>query len=286
MITQDINKVNSYLSTAESTSSCLIILNQNSGKKPKMNAEKLVEFFDIHQPFVVFDGSQSISDYLDIIVSGGDGTISNAVELCKGEQHRLFYQPSGTINDFGKIAKQEPTPIIAKVNGRSFCYVLATGTFTSIGYTAKREDKVKNGKLAYIQEAFKNFKIQSISATITTEKELYSNNYTLIMLLRSPRCFGFNFNRLYDSMQNELYLLLVKTPKNKLTLFKDFFRCFFVGFDKEYCDGDIVFKKVAYADIKLENKCDFCVDGDRLTLSNNIRVNPYRFNGTINTKMR
>lgn len=286
MITQDINKVNSYLSTTNSTQSCLVILNQNSGKKTKMKPEELVEFFDIHQSFEVFDGTQCISEYLDIIVSGGDGTISNAVELCKGEQHHLFYQPSGTVNDFGKIANQEQTPIIAKVNGRAFCYVLAVGTFTSIGYTAKREDKVKNGKFAYIQEAFKNFKIQSISASITTEKETYSNNYTLIMLLRSPRCFGFNFNRLYDAMQNELYLLLVKTPKNKLTLFKDFFRCFFLGFNKEYCDDDIVFKKVAYADIKLDNKCDFCVDGDKLTLSSNIRVDPYRFNGTINTKMR
>lgn len=251
-----------------------------------MQPEKLVKLFDIRQPFVIFDGTQCISDYRDIIVSGGDGTISNAVELCKGEDHYLFYQPSGTVNDFGKITKQVPTPIIAKVNERTFCYVLATGTFTSIGYTAKRENKIKMGKLAYIQESFKSFKIQSIEATITTEKEIYSDKYTLIMVLRSPRCFGFSFNRLYDATRNELYLLLIKTPKNRLTLFNDFFRCFFVGFDREYKDGNIIFKKITYADLDLQNKCDFCIDGDLLTLSDHIRVDPYKFKGTIKTKLR
>lgn len=286
MITQDNSKVNLYLSTVDSTPRCLVILNKNSGKKGKMSPENLVEFFEIRKPFVVFDGTQCIGEYYDIIVSGGDGTISNAVNLCKSEAHSLFYQPSGTVNDFGKIKEQTPSPIIAKVNDRVFCYVLATGTFTSIGYTAKRDDKIKVGKLAYVQEAIRDFKIQSIRATITTEKERFSNNYTLIMILRSPRCFGFNFNRIYRANQNELYLLLVKTPKNKFALFNEFFRCFFIGFDKEYRDRNIVFQPVKYADITLENECDFCIDGDCLSPTTHIRVDPYRFNGTINTKMR
>ncbi len=286
MIAQDNSKVNSYLSTVDCTPRCLVILNQNSGKKNKMSPENLVKFFEIREPFVVFDGTQSIGEYHDIIVSGGDGTISNTVNLCKSEAHSLFYQPSGTVNDFGKIKEQETSPIIAKANERVFCYVLATGTFTSIGYTARRDDKIKIGKLAYIQEAIRAFKIQSIKATITTEKERFSSDYTLIMLLRSPRCFGFNFNRMYRANRSELYLLLVKTPKNKFALFNEFFRCFFVGFDKEYRDQNIVFQPVKYADITLESEYDFCIDGDKLSPTTHIRVDPYRFNGTINTKMR
>ena len=87
MITQNESKVNTYLSSANR---CLIIQNCDSGKGKKPTPEQLMKSFDLNQDFVVYDGNQEIRDYLDIIVSGGDGTISNAVNLCNQDSHRLY----------------------------------------------------------------------------------------------------------------------------------------------------------------------------------------------------
>ena len=283
MITQNESKVNTYLSGANR---CLIIQNCDSGKGKKPTPEQLMKSFDLNQDFVVYDGNQEIRDYLDIIVSGGDGTISNAVNLCNQDSHRLYYAPTGTINDFGKIGKQSPTPIIGKANDKRFCYVLASGTFTSIGYTAKRKVKVRLGRIAYFLEALKAFKIQNIDANIHTEKNKYSGSYTLIMCLRSPRCFGFNFNKLYNPNKKELYLLLIEAPKNRLSLFLKFFRCFFIGFNKPYCKNGIIFSPINYADIDFNNDISFCLDGDEEVCTSPLHLSTTVFNGTITIRRR
>lgn len=283
MITQNEVKVNTYL---PDDNRCLIIQNLDSGKGKKPTPEQLMKVFDLNQDFVIYDGNQEIRDYLDIIVSGGDGTISNAVNLCDENSHRLYYAPTGTINDFGKIRKQNSTPIIGKANDKRFCYVLASGTFTSIGYTAKRNVKVHLGRIAYYLEALKAFKIQKIDAIINTEKNRYSGSYTLIMCLRSPRCFGFKFNRLYDPSKKELYLLLVEAPKNRLSLFLKFFRCFFVGFKKPYDKNGITFIPISFADIDFENEISFCLDGDEEICASPLHLSATAFNGTIKTKRR
>ena len=285
MIAQYKNKVNPYLSDGDNAP-CLIISNSESGKNKKPAPQKLMSYFDLTKPFVLYDGTQNFADFTDIIVSGGDGTISNAVEACKNAAHNIYYVPTGTVNDFGKICGQVDSPILGKANEKSFCYVFAAGTFTSIGYTAKRQTKKKIGRMAYYIEALKSFEVQKIKARIQTEKEVFDGNYTLIMLLRSPRCFGFKFNKMYDPNKKELYLLLVESPKNKLSLFFKFFRCFFVGFKNRYEKHNIIFTPVDHADLTLDNEISFCLDGDEAKRSSEISVNAYRFTGKIKTKRR
>lgn len=281
MITQHDNKVNPYLNSKKS---CLVISNNESGKSKKPTPEKLMSLFDLLEPFEMYDGTQKLTDFTDIIVCGGDGTISRAVDLCQNENHNIYYNPQGTVNDFGKISTQTETPILGKANGKSFCYVLATGTFTSIGYTAKRKTKKSLGRLAYIFEALKVFKVENIKATIKTEKSDYSGNYTLIMVLRSPRCFGFNFNKIYDPNKKELYLLLVEAPKNRISLFLKFFRCFFMGFNKKYDKHKIIFIPIEFADIILDSSVPFCLDGEKQHYQDRISVNSYVFDGKIKIK--
>lgn len=281
MITHSQDNVNPYL---YSDKSCLVISNKDSGKAKKPTPEKLMSLFELKGNTEIYDGTQNFTDFTDIIVCGGDGTISRAVDMCQNQNHNIFYNPQGTVNDFGKIAKLSETPVLGKANGRSFCYVLASGTFTSIGYTAKRNTKKTLGKLAYIFEALKVFRVEKIDATINTEKNKFSGVYTLIMLLRSPRCFGFNFNRLYRSNKKELYLLLVEAPKNKLSLFFKFFRCFFIGFGKNYEKHKITFLPIEHAEISFKDKVSFCLDGEKQDYENNVSVDSYVFDGKIKIK--
>lgn len=283
MITQYSDKVNPYFTDGNSTP-CLVISNAESGRKKKPAPEKLMTCFDLQKPFVVYDGTQSVDDFCDIIVSGGDGTISDAVNMCKNVYHNIYYLPSGTVNDFGKIANRSEYPVLGKVGDKSFCYVFATGTFTSIGYTAKRKTKRKIGKIAYYFEALKSFRVQNVQANIRTEKEKFTGVYTLIMILRSPRCFGFEFNKMYDPDKKELYLLLVESPKNKFSLFWKFFRCFFVGFKRRYAKNNIIFTPIEYADVDIKGNPSFCLDGDEYDYSSPLSVNAYRFDGNIRTK--
>lgn len=281
MITHSTENVNPYLDGAKS---CLVISNKDSGKSRKPSPEKLISLFDLKENIVVYDGTQNLVDFTDIIVCGGDGTISRTVDMCQNQNHNIFYNPRGTVNDFGKIAKLSPSPILGKANGKSFCYVLASGTFTSIGYTAKRNRKKFLGKLAYFIEALKVFKVEKITAEVSTDKEKFQGVYTLIMILRSPRCFGFNFNRIYSSDKEELYLLLVESPKNRLSLFLKFFRCFFIGFGKNYSKHKITFLPIKEAEISFHDNLSFCLDGEKQDYNEKISVNSYVFDGKIKVK--
>lgn len=281
MITHSSDNVNRYLN---SDKSCLVISNKESGKSRKPTPEKLMTLFDLQGNMEIYDGTQNLTDFTDIIVCGGDGTISRAVDMCQNQNHNIFYNPRGTVNDFGKIAKLCESPVLGKANGKSFCYVLASGTFTSIGYTAKRKTKKSLGKLAYIVEALKVFRVEKINATVSTEKNKYSGEYTLIMILRSPRCFGFNFNKIYTSDKKELYLLLVESPKNRLSLFLKFFRCFFVGFRKNYSKHKITFLPIEFAEITFADTIPFCLDGEKQDYKEKISVDSYVFDGKIKIK--
>lgn len=270
MISQSENLVNiNNVDLDPRQDSCLFVNNLESGKfkKGKIIETKDVEaLFDRPVSIVTFDGTQDFDLYPLVLVCGGDGTISNAINSLHSSGN-LLYLPSGTVNDFGRIKRDVASPlIVGRVDDKRFCYVLAAGTFTSIGYDTKRKYKKRIGKLAYLIRAVKEFKIQRIKAEITADEKAIVGDFTLVMILRSPRCFGFNFNKLYRD-KAELYLLTISSPKRKglvglFELFLLFFRSFFIGFKKEK-SGKINFIRCKDISLNFERPVDFCLDGEK-----------------------
>lgn len=257
--------------------SCLFVNNLESGRaknRKKVDICDVEALFDHPVSVVAFDGTQDIDGYPLVLVCGGDGTISNAVNAIHSSSG-LLYLPSGTVNDFGKIKRKEDAPlIVGRANEKRFCYVLATGTFTSIGYDTKRKYKKRIGKLAYLIRAIKEFRIQRIKGIIKADGKSIEGEFTLVMILRSPRCFGFSFNKMYRD-EPELYLLTISSPKRNgiiglAELFFLFFRSFFIGFRKEK-DGKIKFLPCKDVTFNFDGSADFCLDGEKYVAENEVK---------------
>ena len=259
---------------------CLLINNLNSGKSKGRDLDAVLRYLnegkDTPTSFITYDGTQNPDEYDSLLVFGGDGTVSNALN----DYHvsgKMFYVPCGTVNDFGKIKREQKAPLIlGKVNDKRFCYVLATGSFTSIGYQTKRKYKEKIGRIAYLLNALKELKIHRLDLKINADGRILDGQYTLVMILRSPRCFGFNFNGLYDQKENKLYCLLIKSPKLNaplgiVPLFIRFFRTFFMGYKQEK-HGGVEFFKCNDLTIEASKNLTYCLDGEEYLADKKIKV--------------
>lgn len=166
--------------------------------------------------------------------------------------------------------------VIGKAGDKIFTYVLAAGSFTPIGYTAKVKLKQKIGVLAYIGQIVREYKIHRIKARLSADEQSFSGEFTLIMFLKSPRCFGFNFNRDFSENDESGHLIAIRSPKHngllgKIEMFFPFFRVFFIGLKKPK-DGKIIFRRVKDAGIKIDEPYTFCNDGEKCEISGDSRV--------------
>ena len=208
-----------------------------------------------------------------IVVLGGDGTLNNTLNLCKDMTVDIFYYACGTLNEKSKI-KGDPRTFnkIGKIDDKIFSYVCASGSFTEIGYRTKTEAKKRFKFFAYMAMAFKSYRVHRIPCEISWGEESIKGDFTLVMLLDSPRCFGFNFNRLYGKNPNELFLLAIKAPKakgflGKILMFFPFFKAFFLGFSKEKRGKTITFVSFERLKLKCPPNTPFSLDGEKWTSS-------------------
>ena len=117
---------------------------------------------------IISDGNM----YDVIVVSGGDGTLSEAVKAMMkvGSKIPLGYIPAGSTNDFAssmdipKNMKQAALAIVKGVtfdydvgefNGEYYVYVAAFGVFTDVTYETSQKWKNRFGHMAYVGEAIK-----------------------------------------------------------------------------------------------------------------------------------
>lgn len=264
--------------------SILFVINQLSGNSDKVNPQALVrafpedkaDFFYIRKP----SDTWSPHGYDKIAVCGGDGTLSQALNLCRGLPVTLYYVPCGTFNETAKTHKKgapmTPKTFIGNIGGRCFSYVAAAGSFTSIGYSVSASAKRKFKIFAYLAKVVGAYKVHNIPATLRVGDKTYSDSFTLIMFIDSSRCFGFNFNRIYKDT-SDLYLLTVKSPGknsllNKIKIFFPFFRAFFIGFSKPYDSRNMHFCKISEAELVLSSPRDFCLDGDKVVLDGSLKI--------------
>ncbi|MDE5601949.1 MAG: hypothetical protein K2J16_05570 [Clostridia bacterium] len=190
---------------------------------------------------------------------------------CSWEPHNLPHK-QGRLWGPQELPLQTETYVgTQNENSKLFTYVLATGAFTPIGYTAKVSVKKKLGVLAYIGQVLKEYKPHRIYAKIDCGAMCFEGEFNLIMFVKSPRCFGFKFNKAYDSESNSGHLVAIRSPKHdgllgKIEMFFPFFKVFFIGMKSER-DGKIIFKKIYSATFTHSENIDYCRDGEKQTLS-------------------
>ena len=143
--------------------------------------------------------SESAEQYDIVVVSGGDGTLSEAVHALMElpEKIPLGYIPAGSTNDFASslnISKNMTEAAndiingvyfeydIGQFNNSFFVYVAAFGMFTKVSYATDQKMKNALGAAAYFIEVLKSldpksFRDSTVRAKISFGGQVYEDDF-------------------------------------------------------------------------------------------------------------
>lgn len=253
---------------------CKVIVNADSGNYARLDVDKLLQKLgcvDTEVETIDSGKDWSADGYDTLIVCGGDGTLHNAIEKCSDK--KIVYVPCGTLNETAHT--DNPITSVGKINDRYFSYVTATGSFTEIGFLAKNDRKKKWKALAYLPQVIRSYHSKQIKAELNVDGEKINGEFTLIMILKSHRCFGFSFNKSYKKHKG-LYLIAIRSfgsdcLKNRVKMFAPFFRVFFVGVSKPQIKRNWMLVPFEKLTVTLDEPQDFCLDGEKRRLAGELR---------------
>lgn len=182
-------------------------------------------------------------DFDMIVVSGGDGTLNEAIDgvINSGVRKPIGYIPSGSTNDFAtslglpktilesakRVVEGEPTDLdIGDFNGRHFSYVASFGAFTSTSYSVPQNLKNILGHNAYILSGIKDIvNIKPIHARVisdpgTPNEVVAEGDYLFGAICNSTSVAGILKLDKQDVDMNDglMEVLLVKMPKDIIDL--------------------------------------------------------------------
>ncbi len=188
---------------------------------------------------IVADGK----NYDLIVVSGGDGTLSEGVSaLMKLREETpelkipLGYIPAGSTNDFAnslgisKKMKDAAKSImngeyydcdIGQFNDKYYVYVAGFGAFTDVSYMTPQSIKNKIGHAAYIVEALKSLpKISGQTVTVEHDGETFTDSFIVGLISNSRSIGGMKKLIAKDVVFDDgmFEVVLAKTPDNPLEL--------------------------------------------------------------------
>ena len=234
----------------------LFIFNPNSGKgKIKNFLYEIIDRFTTEDYEVTVYPTKKTGDCRDkisssanmynlVVVSGGDGTINEAVtgmlELPKAQRVPMGYIPSGTINDFASTNNIPPSPLdaveqiinnvyvsydIGCFNDKNFIYVAAFGAFADVPYETPQHNKNILGATAYFLEGIKSLpKIKGIGVDILTDTGDHVNTEAyLVLIMNSTSVAGIGFGNFYDINTNDgqFEIVIVSYSINLIDLTKN-----------------------------------------------------------------
>ena len=190
-------------------------------------------------PKDAYEMTKKYADKVDLVVcSGGDGTLDEVVAglVETGSKVPVGYIPAGSTNDFAgslfipknMVAAAEMIMAenvyrcdIGKFNKQTFTYIAAFGLFTDVAYETDQDLKNILGHLAYLLEGVKRlFDIQSYHMKVTTEDEIFEDDFMYGMITNSRSVGGFkNLTGKNVDMNDGLFeVTLITTPKNPMDM--------------------------------------------------------------------
>ncbi len=260
---------------------CLLVVNTLSGNYNKLSIPNIISRHTHPQDNITITKltrscqSYHCCGYDKVIVCGGDGTLHHALNSCHNTAVKhLVYIACGTFNECAHTTTRRQ---IGNIEGVQFGYVLACGTLTPIGYDTKVNAKKKFKLLAYLSQILKHYHVANIPYTITANNSKLSGKASLIMFLHSNRCFGLPFNKMYDSSDNKLYMLIIRsagkdTLFNKIKLFFPLFRIFIMGTSRPLHSKNIYFDSLTNANVDVPTSTVWCIDGEQIQLGGNMHI--------------
>ncbi len=219
------------------------------------------------------------SDYDMLVVSGGDGSLQEAVtgliSLPKGKRPVLGYIPAGTTNDFArsigiprnmigaaeKVVKNEPMACdIGKFADEYFTYVAAFGAFTEVTYATPQEYKNLMGHQAYYIEGVKSLQnIRPIKVTVELDDETIDGTFIYGMISNSKSVGGVkNWSGKDVELNDGIFELTLVRSVDNILLLNEVIPVLFKGLESEY----VIRRKCKRALIKTEEELEWVLDGE------------------------
>ena len=274
----------------------LFVFNPFSGKAQVKNyIFDIIDIFTKAEYDVTVRPTQGSSDaynfikenapqYDAIVVSGGDGTLNEAVSALmtfpEAERKPLGYIPAGTTNDFAqsrgipkdvleatlKIAQKNTFKCdIGTFNQKYFAYVAAFGAFTDISYDTPQEFKNLFGQAAYFLVGIKRLaNLQSYRVIVETDSVKVDDYFFLGIILNSTSLAGFNLDLLHNNVKIDLSdglfeIILVKKPVNLMQM-QEIFNAVMNGDTEE--TEQFRFIRTQKATIRSDEKLKWTLDGE------------------------
>lgn len=226
---------------------CLFLYNPHSGKgKIVKNEEyiknKLSEKFNVEIVRSQYAGhigdciTERGEDFDVIVVSGGDGTLNEAVNAIArlSQKPRLGYIPTGTVNDVAhslyiprnikkavkNILMGQPfSHDILKVNDKYGIYVCCSGLFTQSSYDTDQDKKKKMGKMAYLLDGAKRvFSTDAVNLKLTYEGGEIEGKFAIMLILNSRYVGGLRINKNAVLNDGVVDILLADSKKDIVNL--------------------------------------------------------------------
>ncbi len=275
---------------------CLFVYNPKSGKgKILKHIEYITKtLFSIFKDVLVYPSQakgdienqimSNCSDIDAVVVAGGDGSISEAVNgilHCKKKIY-LGILPFGTVNDVAHSLNipcnyKKALKVIEKQNlfkhdiikaGDHYgIYVLGGGLFTETSYNTSQRTKKKLGKIAYVLHGLKKFfKTPQKNIVFILNDGTEIENPSFFLFVNSKSVAGQKIDkgaRLNDGVGS---LVIIKNKKNKvgLTDLIKIIKLFLFGIDK--FKGKTIYKQTtSNFKISCENDFNYNLDGECLT---------------------
>lgn len=217
-----------------------------------------------------------------IILSGGDGTISEAVQGLHSMNFnsKLLIIPSGTTNEiasnlgidttfegvFERLSNPKSSETISidyglMANEITFTYSLSFGTFTELTY--KTPQKLKNlfGYIGYLVYGFFTFrKINNQKLTILHDDHMIQGNFTFGTITNSKTIGGvLDLSKQNPILDDGLFeVLLIKSP-NTWKKYRDIIKSIK---NKDYDNSNFIQFKSSNLELQFDSAVDINIDGE------------------------
>ncbi len=274
---------------------CLFVYNPNSGKGKIKKIlpyiqKKFENFFDEYFIFQT-KSKEDIAKFIlengekvdTIVISGGDGTISesvNAIAHLKNKPN-LAILPTGTVNDVAHsfsipcnlkkaidnifTGQSFPCDCI-KINNRYGLYVLGGGIFTETSYNTSQTLKKHLGKIAYAFHGIKKvFNLNNLQLQFDIENHVHNVCTPLFLFINSRYVAGFKLNKKALPNDGKATLIILKS-KNKKPKLSDLIRIakLFLKGTLKVKDKYFIKKDLSRFKVGSNQTLDFNLDGELL----------------------